>query len=396
MVSNGIIKKIIIRIIALAIINTATTNKTATASEKISEYDFNQIYSEKLNKYWQESLVTPEEYEKMKQNPRYYTKIKLTSEWENSYGKTCTFKIVNQFLYKAEKLCKYYQNIILWENTDNKERNVRTLECKAGEGVFYPDAYHYSEARGESADQMRPTIEEEACHRWCNINVPESMSEWEEKLKSKYDKEKEGYTTAILRNLKLQSNNSKRHLWITLEGEEKGKRKQRTIRHLEKEKNQEIIKNLGGIEKIKTEIVYISIQETGRYAHYSHITKRKNKIHKNYTKPKWEEPAAVYEVIWDEPEKCNGTCMEMKEIKPRLWKNDEITTELKEIIKKKIGADAGNKNIKQIADQTADKAQCGQVTIAGRKYNDCMAAGLLKVMKYPIIIKLLTMTFKKI
>ena len=47
MVSYGIIKKIIIRIIALAIISTATTNKTATATEKISEYRFNQIYSEK-------------------------------------------------------------------------------------------------------------------------------------------------------------------------------------------------------------------------------------------------------------------------------------------------------------------------------------------------------------
>ena len=93
---------------------------------------------------------------------------------------------------------------------------------------------------------------------------------------------------------------------------------------------------------------------------------------------------------------CKEECKELKGIEPKLWEKQKIIPTLKKIIQEKLGTNSENKNIKQIADQTPDKAQCGKVNIFGKEYNDCMAAGLLKVMKYPIIIKLLMMTFKKI
>ena len=102
----------------------------------------------------------------------------------------------------------------------------------------------------------------------------------------------------------------------------------------------------------------------------------------------------------DPPDCDEIECAKMKNIKRRTWETKDIIPTLKKIISKKLGIKPKYKNtektIQQIADGAPDKAECGKINIFGREYNDCMAAGLLKVMKYPIIIKLLMMTFKKI
>ena len=98
-----------------------------------------------------------------------------------------------------------------------------------------------------------------------------------------------------------------------------------------------------------------------------------------------------------DPEDCEEGCAEMKSIKRTIWNNKDIWKTLRKIIGEKLKTNTEKTSFKKLhRNWTPDKAECGKVNILGKEYNDCMAAGLLKVMKYPIIIKLLMMTFKKI
>ena len=104
-----------------------------------------------------------------------------------------------------------------------------------------------------------------------------------------------------------------------------------------------------------------------------------------------------YRAHLTDPENCEEGCAEMKSIKRTIWNNKDIWETLRKIIGEKLKINTEKTSFKKLhRNWTPDKAECGKVNILGKEYNDCMAAGLLKVMKYPIIIKLLMMTFKKI
>jgi hypothetical protein len=99
-----------------------------------------------------------------------------------------------------------------------------------------------------------------------------------------------------------------------------------------------------------------------------------------------------------DPEDCDiEKCEGMKSIKRTIWNNEDIWETLRKITGEKLKINTEKTSFKKLhRNWTPDEAECGKVNIFGKEYNDCMAAGLLKVMKYPIIIKLLMMTFKKI
>ena len=104
-----------------------------------------------------------------------------------------------------------------------------------------------------------------------------------------------------------------------------------------------------------------------------------------------------YIAYLSDPLDCEEGCAEMKSIKRTTWNNKDIWETLRKIIGEKLKINTEKTSFKKLhRNWTPDKAECGKVNILGKEYNDCMAAGLLKVMKYPIIIKLLMMTFKKI
>lgn len=396
MVSNGIIKKIL----TTTAITTALIITTSTSTKANNRW---REWRQREHKNRAEMYITPKEHKKIRENPKYYTKIKLTSQWGDSYGNTCKFKIVNHFLYGAERICQYYKKQVGLMNEDINNQNLRTFKCIAGEGIYYP------EAQKDIIDQREPQFSEVRCHRWCNLYVPKSISDWEN-IKNKYDKEKKGHTATIPKakydNIWRRFRPKREHIVIRIEGEKENKQKHALnksarTRHLT-EFSEKTIEELGGIEKIRVTSVFIRPDQRTDDKLYggSLIISEEFPANKNNRSDSFANPLMIdypfnYDIIWDEPENCSE-CQEIKDIKPKIWNNKEILPTLTKTIREKLGTDSKSRSIKQIANSAPDEAECGKVNIFGKEYNDCMAAGLLKVMKYPIIIKLLMMTFKKI
>ena len=86
---------------------------------------------------------------------------------------------------------------------------------------------------------------------------------------------------------------------------------------------------------------------------------------------------------------CNTS---LENIRATKWNSENLNIKLENIIKNKFFI---NKN-KSINWKKEPAKVCQTLTIFEREFNDCIIAGLMKIMHWPILIKLTMWTFRKI